>query len=130
MSLNGLDGAAVAGAHQAALAEAGGWYVLSCLVGCKEVRRDCADMSGIRFLLKYVTRDTVELLQKGTGGVQEVRGVVEKYEEKSPLYGLVQYRRKKVILKYVPEGTSRLLQGLSSPLSTRFMMLSCRPPHG
>ncbi len=102
----------------------------SCLVGCKEVRRDCADMSGIRFLLKYVTRDTVELLQKGTGGVQEVRGVVEKYEEKSPLYGLVQYRRKKVILKYVPEGTSRLLQGLSSPLSTRFMMLSCRLPHG
>jgi hypothetical protein len=27
MSLNGLDGAAVAEAHQAALAEAGGWYV-------------------------------------------------------------------------------------------------------
>ncbi|KAK5237504.1 hypothetical protein LTR47_001770 [Exophiala xenobiotica] len=87
MSLNGLDGTAVAGAHQAALAEAGGW-----------------------FLLKYVNRDTVELLQKGTGGVQEVRGVVEKYQEKSPLYGLLQYRRKKVILKYVPEGTSRLLQ--------------------
>ncbi|KAK5260411.1 hypothetical protein LTR40_004207 [Exophiala xenobiotica] len=90
MSLNGLDGTAVAGAHQAALAEAGGW-----------------------FLLKYVNRDTVELLQKGTGGVQEVRGVVEKYQEKSPLYGLLQYRRKKVILKYVPEGTSRLLQGSS-----------------
>lgn len=27
MSLNGLDGVAVAEAHQAALAEAGGWYV-------------------------------------------------------------------------------------------------------
>ncbi|KAL6244059.1 hypothetical protein RBB50_008928 [Rhinocladiella similis] len=87
MSLNGLDGPAVAEAHQAALADAGGW-----------------------FLLKYVNRDTVELLQKGIGGIQEVRGVVERYEEKSPLYGMVQYRRKKVILKYVPEGTSRLLQ--------------------
>lgn len=40
-----------------------------------------------------------------------MRGVIEKYEEKSPLYGLVQYRRKKVVLKYVPDGTSRLLQG-------------------
>lgn len=27
MSLNGLDGAAVAEAHQAAQADAGGWYV-------------------------------------------------------------------------------------------------------
>ncbi|KIW11987.1 hypothetical protein PV08_09261 [Exophiala spinifera] len=87
MSLNGLDGAAVAEAYQAVLADAGGW-----------------------FLLKYANRDTVELLQKGTGGVQEVRGAIEGYEEKSPLYGMVQYRRKKVILKYVPEGTSRLLQ--------------------
>ncbi|KAK5060051.1 hypothetical protein LTR84_009935 [Exophiala bonariae] len=87
MSLNGLDGAAVAEAHQTALAEPGGW-----------------------FLLKYANRDTVEVLKKGTGGVQEVRGVIQQYEEKSPLYGLVQYRRKKVVLKYVPGGTSRLLQ--------------------
>ena len=29
MSLNGLDGAAVAEAHQATLVEAGGWYVVS-----------------------------------------------------------------------------------------------------
>ncbi|KAK4946728.1 hypothetical protein LTR10_014230 [Elasticomyces elasticus] len=87
MSLNGLDEVAVAAAHRAALAEPGGW-----------------------FLLKYANRDTVELLQKGSGGVQEVRGAVERYEEKSPLYGLLQHRRKKIILKYVPEGTSRLLQ--------------------
>ncbi|KIY03764.1 uncharacterized protein Z520_00455 [Fonsecaea multimorphosa CBS 102226] len=87
MSLNGLDGAAVADAHQAAQADAGGW-----------------------FLLKYVNRDTVDLLSKGTGGVSAVRTVIEQYAEKSPLYGLVQYRRKKVVLKYVPEGTSRLLQ--------------------
>ena len=64
-----------------------------------------------RFLLKYLTRDTVELLGQGSGGVTETRKVVESYEEKSPLYGVVQYRRKKFILKYVPEGTSRLLQG-------------------
>ncbi|KAL2438602.1 hypothetical protein ABEF95_012037 [Exophiala dermatitidis] len=87
MSLNGLDGVAVAEAHQAALAEAGGW-----------------------FLLRYINRDTVELLQQGAGGIQEVRSVIEQYDEKSPLYGLLHYRRKKVILKYVPEGTSRLLQ--------------------
>lgn len=39
-----------------------------------------------------------------------MRSAITKYEEKSPLYGLVQFRRKKVILKYVPDGTSRLLQ--------------------
>lgn len=66
---------------------------------------------GNRFLLRYINRDTVELLNKGSGGVLEVRNAVDKYEEKSPLYGLLQYRRKKVVLKYVPEGTSRLLQG-------------------
>ena len=43
----------------------------------------------------------------------EVRIAIEAYEEKSPIYGLVQYRRRKVVLKYVPEGTSRLLQGMS-----------------
>jgi hypothetical protein len=64
-----------------------------------------------RFLLKYVTRDTIDLLARGTGGVVEVRIAIEGYEEKSPVYGLVQYRRRKVVLKYVPEGTSRLLQG-------------------
>ena len=71
----------------------------------------CAFLTRFRFLLKYVNRDTVEILSRGTGGVPEVREVIEKYEEKSPLYGLVQYRRKRVVLKYVPDGTSRLLQG-------------------
>lgn len=71
--------------------------------------RPDADQS--RFLLKYVNRDTVNLLQRGSGGVGEARKAVENYEEKSPLYGVVQYRRKKFILKYVPHGTSRLLQG-------------------
>lgn len=73
----------------------------------------------VRFLLKYANRDTVELLDKGTGGVSEARSAVERYEEKSPLYGLVQYRRKKVVLKYVPEGTSRLLQGENATVIVR-----------
>lgn len=50
------------------------------------------------------------LLDKGNGGLAELEEVVNRYEEQSPLYGFIQYRRRKVILKYIPEGTSRLLQ--------------------
>lgn len=75
-----------------------------------------------RFLLKYATRDTVELLERGTGGVSEASLAIDKYDEKSPLYGLVQYRRRKVILKYVPEGTSRLLQGLCIHIAARTLI--------
>ena len=67
-----------------------------------------------RFLLHYVSRDAIDLLKSGIGGFIEAREAVEQYEEKSPLYGLVHYRRKKVLLKYLPEGTSRLLQGISA----------------
>ncbi|KAL9106576.1 MAG: hypothetical protein Q9227_008422 [Pyrenula ochraceoflavens] len=87
MSLNGLDSSAVLEAYQAALAEPGGW-----------------------FLLKYISRDTVELLNRGNGGVADVRSTIEQYPDKSPLYGFVQYRRRKIVLSYIPEGTSRLLQ--------------------
>ena len=103
MSLNGLDSDAIRQAHQEALSEAGGWYM--CFVLSSTSLTIC------RFIVKYVTRDTVELLKKGNGGVAEARGAVQSYEEKSPLYGLVHFRRKKIILKYVPDGTSRLLQG-------------------
>ena len=51
------------------------------------------------------------LLDKGNGGLAQVEEVVNHYEEKSPLYGFIQYRRRKVVLRYIPEGTSRLLQG-------------------
>lgn len=64
-----------------------------------------------RFLLKYTARDAVDVLTKGTGGAQEARAAVAQYPDKSPLYGLLLYRRRKVLVKYVPEGTSRLLQG-------------------
>lgn len=72
-----------------------------------------ADHDRARFLIKYITRDEVDLLEKGNGGLIEVNEAVKKYEEQSPLYGFINYRRRKVVLKYIPEGTSRLLQGMS-----------------
>jgi len=51
------------------------------------------------------------VLTKGTGGAGEARASVAQYDEKSPLYGFMLYRRRKVLVKYVPDGTSRLLQG-------------------
>lgn len=41
----------------------------------------------------------------------EVKEAVDQYSELSPLYGFIHYRRRKVILKYLPDGISRLLQG-------------------
>ncbi|KAI1267192.1 hypothetical protein F5Y18DRAFT_425034 [Xylariaceae sp. FL1019] len=87
MSLNGLDDAKVKEAHDAAIAEAGGW-----------------------FLLHYASRDEIELLDKGTGGIVEIRNAIGKQEEPSPLYGFLRYRRRSVIIKYIPEDCSRLVQ--------------------
>jgi hypothetical protein len=64
-----------------------------------------------RFLLKYVSRDEVELLGRGSNGVVEIRGAISQYTEASPLYGFIRYRRRSILIKYVPEGTSRLVQG-------------------
>ena len=80
-----------------------------------------------RFLLKYVGRDRVDVLGKGSRGVAEAKAKVEGYTEKSPLYGLAQYRRRKIILKYVPEGTSRLLQGTPA-LGPECDQGHCSPP--
>ncbi|KXS95408.1 hypothetical protein AC578_6772 [Pseudocercospora eumusae] len=87
MSLNGLDSADVQDAYQAAVADAGGW-----------------------FLLKYTSRDSVELLARGKHGVSEARNAITAHTDASPLYGLIMYRRRKTLIKYIPEGTSRLLQ--------------------
>jgi hypothetical protein len=65
-----------------------------------------------RFLLKYASRDAVDVLARGTGGAPEARAAVAQYAEKSPLYGFLLYRRRKVLIKYTPAGTSRLLQGM------------------
>lgn len=70
-----------------------------------------ADKCISRFLLNYATRDSVGVLRRGTGGVVEARIAIAQYPEKSPLYGFLLYRRRKVLIKYIPEGTSRLLQG-------------------
>ncbi|KAI2626448.1 hypothetical protein GGR54DRAFT_471094 [Hypoxylon sp. NC1633] len=87
MSLNGLDDAKVIEAHETAATEPGGW-----------------------FLLKYANRDEVELLSHGNGGIVDVRGAIANYEEISPLYGFLRYRRRNVILKYQPDDCSRLVQ--------------------
>ncbi len=64
-----------------------------------------------RFLLKYISRDEVELLAKGNGGIVEIRNSIAQYEEQSPLFGFLRYRRRNVVIKYVPEECSRLVQG-------------------
>jgi hypothetical protein len=55
------------------------------------------------------------VLTRGTGGAGEIRAAVAQYDDKSPLYGFMLYRRRKVLVKYVPDGTSRLLQGMHPP---------------
>ncbi|RDA94552.1 hypothetical protein CP533_2722 [Ophiocordyceps camponoti-saundersi (nom. inval.)] len=87
MSLNGLDDSAILEAHETATAEPGGW-----------------------FLLKYSNREEVELLSRGNGGVVEMRKAVADYEETSPLYGFLKYRRRNVVVKYLPADCSRLIQ--------------------
>lgn len=64
-----------------------------------------------RFLLKYTSRDEVEILNTGVGGIAELRTSIEEYDEESPLYGYIKYRRRNVVLKYLPEDSSRLIQG-------------------
>lgn len=64
-----------------------------------------------RFLLKYASRAELELLGRGNGGIVEIRNNIAQYEEKSPLYGFLRYRRRNVIIKYLPEDCSRLIQG-------------------
>ncbi|KAM4062318.1 prolipoprotein diacylglyceryl transferase [Hirsutella rhossiliensis] len=87
MSLNGLDDPNIVEAHETAASEPGGW-----------------------FLLKYSERDAVELLSRGNGGVVEMRNAVLDYDETSPLYGFLKYRRRNVIVKHLPEDCSRLIQ--------------------
>ncbi|KAL2888446.1 hypothetical protein HOO65_040783 [Ceratocystis lukuohia] len=87
MSLNGLEDPAVLAAFETATGESGGW-----------------------FLVKYASRDEVELHGSGNGGNTEIREAVANYADPSPLYGFLNYRDKKIILKYQPEDCSRLVQ--------------------
>ncbi|KAI0480170.1 hypothetical protein GGR56DRAFT_663960 [Xylariaceae sp. FL0804] len=114
MSLNGLDDAKVQQAYDTASAEPGGW-----------------------FLLKYASRDEIELLESGNGGLVDIRNAMADYEEPSPLYGFLKYRRRNVIVKYMPEGCSRLIQARAAvhftaicdqftPYSTTFEISSAK----
>jgi hypothetical protein len=64
-----------------------------------------------RFWVKYATRDEVELLKKGSHGTEEMRVAALMEPDDSPLYGFVRFRRRNVLVKYVPDGTSRVLKG-------------------
>jgi hypothetical protein len=69
-----------------------------------------------RFLIKYVSRDEVALLGRGNGGIVEIRNSIANFEEDSPLFGFLRYRRRNVLIKYVPESCSRLVQGKTSSM--------------
>ncbi|KKF94357.1 hypothetical protein CFO_g3281 [Ceratocystis platani] len=70
MSLNGLEDPAVLAAFETATGESGGW-----------------------FLVKYASRDEVELHGSGNGGNTEIREAVANYADPSPLYGFLNYPR-------------------------------------
>lgn len=76
----------------------------------------CSLLTGFscaRLLLRYASRDELTLLDRGAGGVPELRNAIDGYKETSPLYGFLQYRRRKVLISYMPPGLSRLVQGMS-----------------
>lgn len=43
-----------------------------------------------------------------------MRNAIGSYDETKPLYGYLKYRRRNVLVKYLPEDCSRLIQGRSS----------------
>jgi len=111
MALNGLDAVALQHAFEAASAEAG-WYVADSMtkfftfiffLTC--VLRD------FRFMMKYSSRDDIELLGTGGSSVREMRELAYTEPNDSPLYAFVRYRRRNILIKLVPEGTSRVLKG-------------------
>jgi hypothetical protein len=59
----------------------------------------------------------------------EIRNTIASFEEASPLFGFLRYRRRNVVIKYVPEECSRLVQGKPSDFPiylARFLTLSAR----
>lgn len=71
--------------------------------------------TAFRFLLHYVSRDDIELLAKGSNGAVEMRERIAKEPDDSPLYGFLRYRRRNILIKYLPEATSRVLKGTFLP---------------
>lgn len=64
-----------------------------------------------RFWIKYISRDEVELLASGTNGTEGMRLAAYTQPDDSPLYGFIKFRRRAVLVKYVPDGTSRVVKG-------------------
>lgn len=56
----------------------------------------------------------------------EVRNAIASYEEPaSALFGFLRYRRRNVVIKYVPEECSRLVQGKLYPTIKKRNLMSC-----
>ncbi|RKF54799.1 putative gpi-anchored cell surface glycoprotein [Erysiphe neolycopersici] len=87
MSLNGLGGPNIREAHEKALSEPAGW-----------------------FLLKYASRDKIELFARGSFGTSELQDAIAKHEDSTPLFGFMRFQRKSILIKYVPDECSRLVQ--------------------
>ncbi|KAK6350084.1 hypothetical protein TWF696_006331 [Orbilia brochopaga] len=89
MALNGLDAQVLKDAFDYACSEPG-W-----------------------FLMKYETRDDIALLGKGASAVKDMRDLISKQPDDSPIYGFIRYRRRNILIKLVPENTSRVLKARS-----------------
>ncbi|KAK6536522.1 hypothetical protein TWF281_000750 [Arthrobotrys megalospora] len=89
MALNGLDAQALKEAFDYACSEPG-W-----------------------FLLKYETRDDITLLGKGASAVKDMRELISNEPDDSPIYGFIRYRRRNILIKLVPDNTSRVLKARS-----------------
>jgi hypothetical protein len=55
------------------------------------------------------------LLEQGSGGVDEMRDAIAKFwkkqEKEEPVFGAVRLKRRKILVKVVVEGASRLIRG-------------------
>ncbi|PHH60859.1 hypothetical protein CDD81_1106 [Ophiocordyceps australis] len=87
MSLNGLEDGSVSEALDTVLSDPEAWL-----------------------LLNYASRDQVAVLRQGKEGIAEMRSAISKHSESSPLYGLLRYGSKRVVVKYLPDDCSRLIR--------------------
>lgn len=107
MSLSGLDTPAVDGAYNTFL-EKGGWLAL--------LTHPPPALTSYRFLLYYTARDVVDVLSQGVKGIAEMRQAAEAHcnndgPPPTPLFGMIHFRRRKLLVKLVLEGASRLIKG-------------------
>ncbi|KAF3908570.1 hypothetical protein ABW21_db0208445 [Orbilia brochopaga] len=63
--------------------------------------------------MKYETRDDIALLGKGASAVKDMRDLISEQPDDSPIYGFIRYRRRNILIKLVPENTSRVLKARS-----------------